>query len=281
MIGITDFKSNVKNIDWFFVNLKEIGLRRGTLFAELHAFQSFMSIFNCTPSELVEITERLGIDDRSLFEYSISTSPFLVSRNGIYTEKWKNVNGHYDKVTTFYDVYVTNNSYVSLYLNKVAQELVKKNMPYLLGEQFSHTARRFDKEFIKELPTNLNTSVSDVLYKISPFATRLSVGDLVKLYTDPTYKDSLITEYEWSVYHDGNLYIHIDEDKPGYSIHTNYRTLLSKNWEAIENQRVFSIPLYNPATGKMMPKKSFEGKQKDAPYFDNDKVKLIKAYLTL
>lgn len=281
MIGVTDFKSSVKNIDWFFVNLKEIGMKRGTLFSGLRTFQTFMDTFNCTPSELVEITERLGIDDRNLFEYSIFDSPFLVRWDGIYTEKWKIIGGCHKCVTTNYDVYITSNTFVSLYLNKVAQELVKKNMPYLLGEQFSHTARRFDEELIKELPTNLNASVSDVLHKISPCTKSLSIGDLVKLYTDPTYKDSLITEYEWSVYHDGNLYIHIDEDKAGYSIHTNYRTLLSKDWETIENQKVSNIPLYNPATGKMMPKKSFDGRQKDAPYFDNDKVKLLKAYLTL
>lgn len=281
MIGLTNFSSNDKKIDWFFVNLKEINMKRGTLFSGLSTFQKFMDTFNCTPSELVNITERLGIDDRSLFEYTIFKTPFLVSKEGVYTQVYKETRYGYDYVTTHYDVYITSNTFVSLCLNKVAIELVKKNMPYLLGEQFTHTARRFDEELIKELPTNLNTSVSDVLYKISPCTTHLSIGDLVKLYTDPTYKDSLITKYEWSVYHDGSLYIHIDEDKPGHSIHTDYRTLLSKDWEKIENQKVSNIPLFNPTTGNMMPKKFFSGKQKDAPYFDSDKVKLLKAYLTL
>ena len=280
MIGLTNFSSNDKKIDWFFVNLKDIGMQRGTLFANLHIFQTFMYNFNCTPAELVEITERLGIADRDLFEYTIIESPFLVRKNGVYTQVYKKIRYGYDYVTTRYDVYITNNSYVSLRLNDVAEELVKRNMPYLLGEHFTHTAKRFDENIIKELPDNLNTSVSDVLYSIKDSSGSISIGDLVKLYTDPTYKDSLIREKEWAVYHDGSLYIHIDEDKPGHSIHTNYRTLLSKDWEKIENKNVSNIPFFNPTTGNMMPKKSFSGKQKDAPYFNDEKVKILKEYVT-
>ena len=44
---------------------------------------------------------------------------------------------------------------------------------------------------------------------------------------------------------------------------------------AIENRNIFSICLYDE-NDKLIKGKWFKGKQKDAPYFDNEKVRYLK-----
>ena len=73
------------------------------------------------------------------------------------------------------------------------------------------------------------------------------------------------------------MFINLDREKT-WSLYLTIDELNNKDWDAIENQHVFSIPLYDK-NGNRIEKKWFVGKQKDAPYFNHPLVKALKAEL--
>ena len=54
-----------------------------------------------------------------------------------------------------------------------------------------------------------------------------------------------------------------------------FEDLLNKDWKSIMEKHVFSICLYDE-NGEIIHNKWYEGKQKDAPYFNNELVNRFK-----
>ena len=77
----------------------------------------------------------------------------------------------------------------------------------------------------------------------------------------------------------GDIFITLDKDKGGWALGLKFKDLVNKDWKAIEDRHVFSICLYDKK-GEQIKGKWFEGKQKDAPYFNHPLVKELKRILT-
>ena len=225
-----------------------------------------MDAFKCTADEIISIVDKLGITDKSLFEYQTYKTPFLVSSNDVYTCKYEcGVWGYRKEVKTFYDVYVSANTYASLALNDIARELMFTRFPYFMEPPFVEVEKRF-KDNINNLPKNTNTKLSDIEHGII-FDNDLTIKDLINLYLDEGYKDSSTTKSLISIYSDGNMFfLKVGKREHEHSLYIPTKAFLEKDWEAIENVKVSSVCLYDD-NGELIKGKWFEGKQKDAPYF--------------
>ena len=162
MIGLQNFKTNNKDINFFFVDLSQTKYRREELIKSFSTFTKFMDIFHVGVKELCELFDEVGASDRNLFEYTIVKTDFPVCEDGVFTEKWKQSRygcGRYEK--TYYNVYLTINPYVSLYLNKIAKELTINCFPFLMEEPFVKSSKRFN-DSINRLPKTLKAEVESI-----------------------------------------------------------------------------------------------------------------------
>jgi len=238
---------------------------RKQLIEGLDMFKTFMDSFKCTADEIISIVDKLCIPDKRLFEYQTYKTPFLVSNNDIYTVKYDWVYGQRKEIITFYDVYVSASTYVSLALKDIERELIYARFPYFMEPPFISVKRRF-KNNINSLPKSLNTKVRDIDVNIL-LENDLTIKDLIGLYTIDDYKDSVITKSLLSVCSDGKeVFLKLSDKPQRYSLQIPIKALCEKDWDAIENEHVYSICLYDD-NGELIRGKWFDGKQKDAPYF--------------
>lgn len=250
---------------YYEFKVSDTNYTRKQLIEGLDRFKTFMDAFKCTADEIISIVDKLGITDKSLFEYQTYKTPFLVSSNDIYTVKYEWVWGCRKEVKTFHDVYVSVNTYVSLALNDIARELMFARFPYFNEAPFVEVEKRF-KDNINNLPKNTNTKLSDIEHDII-FDNQLTIKDLINLYLDDGYKDSTIVKSLFHIYSEGNMfYLKVSNREYEHSLQIPTKAFFEKDWEAIENVKVSSVCLYDD-NGELIKGKWFEGKQKDAPYF--------------
>lgn len=253
------------NPKYYEFKLSDTQYTRKQLIEGLSAFKTFMDAFKCTADEIISIADKLGITDKSLFEYQTYKTPFLEGKNTIYTSKYEWVCGYRKEVKTFYDVYISSSTYVSLALNDIARELMFARFPYFNEAPFVEVEKRF-KDNINNLPKNTNTKLSDIEHGII-FDNNLSIKDLINLYLDDGYKDSTVVKSLFHIYSEGNMFfLQVSKREHEHSLHIPTKAFYEKDWEAIENVKVSGVCLYDD-NGELIKGKWFEGKQKDAPYF--------------
>lgn len=269
--------SGARNITLYPLKLSETPYNRKQLLSEMTTYKEFMERFNCSVDELCEILDKYGITDNSLFEYTTCyyKDYYPIAKDYIFTSKFKPKFGCWKEEKTYYDIYLCCNQFAILSLNIVAKELIKRRFPFLSLPPFTKIEKRF-KENIKDLPKTTNAKVRDIDSNIL-FDNNLTIGELIKIYTDDSFADSDIETPLYKVYSDGSVYIEIDESKGGWSIGTTFAELLNKDWKAIEERNVFSVCLYDENGGQIKGK-WFKGKQKDAPYFKHPLVEELKEY---
>ena len=271
---IKEFKKE-SNIDYHRIDVGRFGFSRRMLVDSFDSFKKFMEDFECSLNELLEILYELHIYDKSLFDYSIiGDDKFLISENDVYTTRYDDKAQKVVKV--YHKVFISESEFVSLALNKVAKELVKRNMPFLFNPPFLKCVRRFD-DSISKMPDSRYAKLGDIDSMIV-FNNNLTIDDVIKIYTIDGYKDSMMYIPTFSVYADGKLYISLDDDMETHSINTTYKQLKNKDWGAIKSNKVYSIRKYdemgNPIAGDW-----FAGNQVDAPYFGKgERFKIIEKY---
>lgn len=274
MYGITDFKFDNNGINWYRLKLSETPYTRRQLLSSLPIFNKFMEIWDCSIDVLCYLLNDLGITDNHLFEYTICKNDFLVANNGVYKDKVVKEGYRSRLVTTHYDVYITANQFASLALNKVAKRVVEGKYPMFLEAPFLKREKRF-KDNIEELPMTPDAYLGDI-DSVVVFDNDISIGDLIKLYTDKNYKYSYIDKPIWAVYSESHyIYFTIDKSKGGHTLAITFEQLQNGDWESVENHHVQSICLYDN-NGEQIKGKWFEGKQKDAPYFNSPIVEAVK-----
>lgn len=279
MVHLKDyFFSSAEHVHIYPVKCEETPYTRRQLLSEMSIFRDFMEQFNCSLDELCEILDIYGITDKSLFDYTIFGKDYLIGKDYLYTIKYEMVHGYMKQKKTYYDLYMCHNTYACLALNTVARELVKRRFPFLTLPPFTKVEKRF-KESIKNIPNTLKAKVRDI-DAFTLFDNDLTIGELIKLYTEENYADSVVETPLYSVYSDScSIYITIDESKGGWTLSLKISDLLNKDWKAIEERHVSSICLYDEK-GEQIKGKWFEGNQKDAPYFNNPLVKELKRFFT-
>jgi len=279
MVHLKNYQySNQEHVHIYPVKCEETPYTRRQLLSEMPIFKDFMEHFSCSLDELCEILDMCGITDNSLFDYSICGKDYLIGKDYLYTITYEHFYGGYNEKITYYDLYMCHNTYACLALDTVARELVKRRFPFLMLPPFTKVEKRF-KESIKNMPNTLKAKVSDI-DALTLFDNDLTIGELIKLYTEENYADSVVETPLYSVYSDTcSIYITLDESKGGWSLSLKISDLLNKDWKAIEERHVSSICLYDEK-GEQIKGKWFEGNQKDAPYFNNPLVKELKRFFT-
>lgn len=175
--------------------------------------------------------------------------------------------------TYFFDIYLTSNQFVDLCLNKIAKTLLLRRFPWLLRAPYTIKVKRFT-DSIKKLPKSLKSRLNDINSLIL-LENNLTIEDLINIYTKNGYADSWCEKSLVSVYADGSVYLTIDKNKSGHTLYMTFEDLLNKDWKSIMEKHVFSVNLYDE-NGEIIHNKWYEGKQKDAPYFNNELVDRFK-----
>lgn len=237
------------------------------LLSNFDSYKEFMQRFGISVRKFMLICKKLSIPASDLFEYSaFGGYGVLFKEKGIYTEKW--VSSYYGGkyVTTYYDIYIVPNEFRSLALDKIAEYVVLDKFPFLRG--YTKYVKRFNDEISRLDNITLNTNVSK-LDDVALFENDITIADLYKLCRNKDYKASYCHKSLVKVYENGNIFIELPNKG---SLFLMYNDLVNKDVVSILNRNVFSIPYYDEK-GNQIPKKWFEGKQEDAPYFDCDMVK--------
>lgn len=234
------------------------------------SYKEFMQRFGISTHKFMLICKKLSIPVSDLFEYSaFGGYGVLFKANAIYTEKWVVLHGCGSMVKTYYNVYIVPNEFRSLTLDKIAEYVALDKFPFLSG--YTKCVKRFDDD-AKELFSNisLNTEVNK-LDDIVLLKNNITIADLYKLCKNKEYKDSYYHKSLVKVYENGNIFIELPNKG---SLFLMYNDLVNNDIVSILNRHVFSIPYYDEK-GNQIPKKWFEGKQEDAPYFNCEMVKDI------
>jgi len=273
MYGLSKFNVYGKGINVYHLSLSETKYKREDLMMQMNVFTDFMKRFHVSVEEMCNIIDELAIDDNSLFEYTIINTGFFVAKDYIYTEKQVKVGYTWKMNTCFFDIYLTSNQFVDLYLNKIAKELLLRRFPWLLRAPYTIKAKRFT-DSIKKLPKSLKTHLNNIDSMIL-LENNLTIEDLINIYTKNEYADSWCEKSLVSVYANGSVYLKIDTKKSGHTLSMTFEDLLNKDWKSIMEKHVFSVNLYDE-NGEIIHKKWYEGKQKDAPYFNNELVDRFK-----
>ena len=237
------------------------------LLSNFVSYKEFMQRFGISVRKFMLICKKLSIPASDLFEYSaFGGYGVLFKEKGIYTEKW--VSSYYGGkyVTTYYDINIVPNEFRSLALDKIAEYVAFDKFPFLSA--YTKYVKRFNDEISRLDNITLNTNVSK-LDDLVLFENNITIADLYKLCRDKDYKDSYYHKSLVKVYENGNIFIELPNKG---SLFLTYSDLANKDVVSILNRHVFSIPYYDEK-GNQIPKKWFEGKQEDAPYFDCDMVK--------
>lgn len=240
------------------------------LLSNFDSYKEFMQRFGISVRKFMLICKKLSIPASDLFEYSACGGgeySVLFKEKGIYTEKW--VSSYYGGkcVTTYYDIYIVPNQFRSLALDKIAEYVALDKFPFLRA--YTKYVKRFNDD-VKELFSNisLKTEISK-LDDLVLFENNITIADLYKLCKDKEYKDSYYNKSLVKVYENGHIFIELPNKG---SLSLMYSDLVNKDVVSILNRNVYSIPYYDEK-GNQIPKKWFEGKQEDAPYFDCEMVK--------
>ena len=248
---------------------------REELLNGLPKFKEFMAKWQCDSKIMLEAIDALGIPDKSLFDYSLWGSNFLVEEDVYYSERCNKSTG-YRTIRTDYNVYVCSYQFADLALGRIATYIFKKRFSELNEGNFLEEVKKCDDDIVKNLPTSTSAKLSDIGYYLS---SELTIQDLIDIYVNGKKKDmseEMTFTSLFTIYSDGNIFLKVDK-KRDYSLYLKIEDFLNKDWDAVEKRHVFSILLYDE-NGEQIKGKWFKGDQKDAPYFNCDLVNELKVW---
>lgn len=254
-------------------DIKDTPFYRKQLLNGLPVFKEFMTKWQCDTDLICEAVDSLFILDRSLFDYATFKTDFLVEEDVFYYMGKSAKTGL--KCKHYLNIYATSYPYVSLYLNKVAEYILRKRYPSFFGEKFMIPKRRFG-ENIHKLPKSTSAKLSDIDTWVR-LDNELTIQDIIDIYTAKDINkamDEVVDASCLNIYADGIIYVTVD-DEHDYSLSFTIEELLNKDWESVKNKNVFSILLYDE-NNNLIKGKWFSGKQSDSPYFNQPLVKEVE-----
>lgn len=270
MKGISDYKCSDYD-DWKrFSNFKssECGFTLAELVKGTKEITEFCERFNVSSEWFVEeVTENPLIKEEGLFDYYVFETPFLVKKNAVWTEKWIGKGSNRQLHRFSYDVCVATHQFADLTLNKIAESAIRHNFPWLFEKPFLTEARRFNEGF-KEI--NMKTRLSDIEDMIDEIGWMddYTLGDFLEALKNP---DEIVSKPALAVYADGHIFVELEGSER--SLFLKSSDLINKDWNAVLERNVYSIKKPNGGW--------FNGKQKDAPYFnlEDERIKKVKEML--
>lgn len=193
----------------------------------------------------------------------------LVMTNYFHTTTTEYVRGSYRTVVKRrYDAYVIECNYTNLFLNKLIPDIIKDNYNWLYVEECVN-------KFSPDLP-DFNPKCSVDSYTSNMEFNSLTLEDIAFICNNPnTWRDYKVNKFKFNYYSDMLCYriggVVVDNHEYDYSIIIPVEAILKRDWSIVENKMLFSIRDTRPNKEKW-----FEGKQIDAPYWNDDKVKEIQ-----
>lgn len=273
MINLKDFKSNVDGKNFIMFNIKETKFSLKELLDGFDSFKMFMNTYNVSLDWLIKAIEndpQINVND--LFDYTISKTPFLSDKNGVYTRKLINEGGNLHEEITHYDVYVTISQFYGLIFNRLARMAMKFHFPALFEKPFTFKARKYSEKVHEIKMDTLIKNVNKLLSCDFDYDD-IMVSDLIDIMNGNG--DAMIDKSMFAIYgNDGNhIFLHLDQTKDYDSLYLRPSDFFNGDWDAVKNRNVYSIKNGKDENGNT---KWFNGKQMDAPYFDETHP-LIKA----
>ena len=254
-------------------DIKDTPFNRKQLLNGLPIFREFMTTWQCDADLICEAADSLCILDKSLFDYTTFANDFLVEEDVFFHIGKSSSTGLKRR---FYDnIYATSYPYVSLYLNEIAEYILKKRYPMLFEKKFMIPKRRFN-ENIHKLPKSTSAKLSDIDILVR-HNNELTIQDIIDIYTAKDINkamDEVVDASRLAIYASGDIYLNVD-DEHNYGLSFTIGQLMNKDWDGVKNKNVFSIPLYDE-DGNRIEKKWFRGKQSDSPYFNQPLVKEVE-----
>lgn len=278
MIDFNVFKHTDRNDSFFFVeeeDIKKYGLNIMELLPKMPFFINLSKDYGIDFNELYNIVFlKLHIQVRNIFEYRLHNGILLIKKDGVYRTIWEERR----QKTIYEDVYIYENSYLSVCYNDIVMTYLKDKFPSIFNNSlFNETIRKYPNDIdIKPYYT-----ISDVSHKHN--LDDLTMEDIVKLLTNPNEVNALkvVSKFKCTYYNEliflklGS--IEVQRKEFGYHLYIPRKALLEKNWNLVEDCEVFSI--IRPNANEKLGKDSnnwFNGKQKDAPYWGMYYEKYIK-----
>lgn len=266
--------------NFHFVNFDELNLTLEEVCPKFGVINDFISSYKITMAEFISHVKKLGILERSLFDFSIfkGKDNILIEENGVYTQKaLTDSRGHKYYEKTYHNVYLSTAQYIELDFNEIAQSIFKVHYPELYQNPFIIKEARFTDELKQRLSKiTEETSIDDIAFTISD----VKIKDIIELVKNPDYLDDMMDKSRISIYNskyqDPHIFLDISDSKKTHkSIFFHLSDFCNKDWKSVEERDVFSMPLYDE-NGVQIKGRWFNGKQKDYPYFNHPLVEMVK-----
>ena len=267
MKGLTNYYSANKNNNYIRVNdIAQHNLTLEELLPKTRLFTTINEIIGVSVDDVIEYINNFKIPLSSLFEYSTHNGLSLIEENGVYIIKRIK-----EQPTRFYyDVYICENYYSMVEFSPI--------MEYFMNKMYPNIFQDMDFNTIVERPGDLptyNTKIKHLDYSLGEFTLQelynLLNGNEIKESKFSFYDSFIALDLEQVQYHGVNY---------DYSLVIPYQAIINKDWSLIEDFVVHSIIKRNPTKLLGEDKNNwFEGKQKDAPYWDNELVKKLKSII--
>ena len=271
MIHLKDYKLTNRNVS--FYNLSNIVEKYNiNLYEEKELVPTLVKLsndWNVPYNKIIDFVMENKLY-KELFDYNIHKYGKLVAERAVYTEKRVWNYGVQNLIKTYYDVYVSENNYFSLEIPKIVEWIITEYYP-------------FCAIFKKATPYE-GIEIDDKM-RIDEFARihwdkHLTMGDIINIIKNPKMTKK---ELAYNLYGDCDIIflpIHtqnVHGHNYDISLYIPREAIVKKDWSVVENQILHSIikPNANNALGKDK-NNWFEGKQKFNPYWDCEKVKIVK-----
>lgn len=207
--------------------------------------------------------------ERHLFSYNIYRG-LLVGERALYSEQkvWRGGQEIIQK--TYYDVYVYENYYISLQLPKIVEWIIFTYYDYCIWAKLYNPYE------------GINFKLSDTIHDVdfNYHDKELTIQDILNMCSG---KKTIHRKLIYSMYSDcEQIYLPLTSielygHKFDISLTIPREAIINRNWDLIENVKVYSIikPNANEQLGRDK-NNWFEGYQKDMPYWNCDIVKELK-----
>lgn len=150
-------------------------------------------IFRVKPTTVIKLIQKHKILLDELLEFTTYETPYLVFKNGVYTEKWKPGQG---MVHTSYNVYLKESEYITVYFKDIHYDLFKMKFPELCEGVFSKEENIFKSN---DISINLNGRMDSIKRFINDNAT-LPLKELKRILNKPENLKNTKTSTVFEIY---------------------------------------------------------------------------------
>lgn len=277
MINFDKIKHINYDDSFYFVtdsHIEKYNLNVRELIEKCNFFNELANKFHVTFDKLYSLTIYLQIPIRDLFSFSIyeSNSLCLIASNVLYEDK-RVKEGYFDRIKkVYYNVYLTQNEYITLKFSDFAFLILKEQFPKIFDNPlFKHTEKRFDKE-IPNFGLKTKLKISDISHEYG----NLTINDIVNIVKNYEYVNENIEVSNFAFYYHGNdvFYLHLgDCNVQGHTYRISmaipYKALYDKDFNLVEKHEVFGV--IKPNANKKLGKDSnnwYNGEQKNNPHWE-------------